>query len=104
MKKTDDALDDAPVADPIRRAERVADILAGRAMLVSILQNEAFVALSHERPLEFLGDWHDMTTVDVSAMTPRQIADKIYAVEVEAALAWRKRDANESVTCDVPTS
>lgn len=98
MGKTDDALDDAPVADPIRRAERVADILAGRAMLVSIWAHGDYVALSHERPLEFLGDWHDLTTAEISGMSPRAIADKIYAVEVEAALAWRKRDANESVT------
>lgn len=91
MKETDDALDDAPVADPRRRAERVADILAGRAMLVSILENEAFVGVSHERPLEFLGDWHDVTTAEAAAMSPRQIANKIYAVEVEAALLWRER-------------
>ncbi len=94
MKETDDDLDDAPVADPRQRAERVADILAGRAMLVSIWAHGDYVALSHERPMEFLGDWHDVTTAEVAAMGPRQIADKIYAVEVEAALAWRKRNAN----------
>lgn len=94
MKETAEGVEDEPIADPRQRAERVADILAARAMLVSIWEHGEYVALSHERPLEFLGDWHDMTTVEVSAMTARQIADKIYAVEVDAALAWRKRDAN----------
>ena len=96
MKETDDGLDDAPVADPRRRAERVADILAGRAMVVSICDRGEYVALWHERPLEFLGDWHDVTTAEAAAMSPRQIADKIYEVEVEAALAWRKRNERQN--------
>jgi len=94
MTETAKESEDEPIADPRQRAERVADILAGRAMLVSIWEHGSYVALSHERPLEYLGDWYDMTTADIATMSPRQIADRIYAAEVDAAVAWRKRDAN----------
>ena len=96
MKETAEGVEDEPIADPRRRAERVADILAGRGLLVSIWEHGELVALSHERPLEFLGDWHDMTTAEVATMSPRQIADRIYAAEVDAAMAWRKRDASHT--------
>jgi hypothetical protein len=94
MQETVKGVEDEPIADPRRRAERVADILAARGLLVSIWEHGPLVALSHERPLEFLGDWHDMTTSEVAGMSPRQIADRIYGAEVAAAVAWRKRDAN----------
>jgi len=96
MTETVKGVEDEPIADPRQRAERVADILAGRGLLVSIWEHGSLVALSHERPLEFLGDWHDMTTAEVAAMSPQQIADKIHETEVVAAVAWRKRDANAS--------
>ena len=96
MKETAEGVEDEPIADPRQRAERVADILAGRAMVVSIWAHGDYVALSHERPLEFLGDWHDMTTAEVTTMSPRQIAERIYAAEVDAAMAWRKRDASQT--------